>query len=70
MPASDEDVRCPGCGRLLAKRRDDDGAFEVAARGQLRAIVLCGEVYCSRCERTVGVQVCAARDKDRRLLTW
>lgn len=49
-----EDVRCPHCRRLVAKRRED-GGFEVRHRGILQAIVDVGVLTCIVCSEVVHV---------------
>lgn len=50
-----EDVRCPSCRRLVARRRSDD-SLEIRHRGQPLAVVRHGEVYCVGCGVSVGVE--------------
>lgn len=50
------DVRCPSCGRLLAKRTAD-GALEVREGPHHRVVIRDGEISCARCGHTVAASV-------------
>lgn len=66
---SEVDLRCPGCGRLLARRLEEAG-FEVRVAGR-RVLVRDGELECDRCGTVVEVSRAVERAVERRVsVVW
>ena len=49
-----ERVRCPGCGRTLA-RRLPDGSIEIRHGKRVRVVMRSGDVHCSPCSAVVAI---------------
>ena len=57
MVARNQEVRCPTCGKLLAKRKAAHLGFEVRISNKLTINLKSGDITCEKCKTVTKLEL-------------